>query len=120
MATRRNVILGAGIGAMSLEGAMAGASDLFATRQVQDDLARYDGFGLKASGGAGDEASGAWLTRELQGLGFEVRRQAIEVPYFEERQVSLALGDKVVAALVQAPVTLTPAGGLSASCSTPS
>ena len=114
MATRRNVILGAGIGAMSLEGAMAGASDVFATRQVQDDLARYDGFGLKASGGAGDEASGAWLTRELQGLGFEVRRQAIEVPYFEERQVSLTLGDKVVAALVQAPVTLTPVGGLSA------
>ncbi|MBP6878121.1 MAG: hypothetical protein KBC34_08865 [Phenylobacterium sp.] len=114
MATRRNVILGAGIGAMSLEGAMAGAGDVFANRQVQVDLARYEGFGLKASGGAGDEASGAWLAGELQGLGFDVARQAIEVPYFEARQVSLALGDTVVAPLAQAPVTRTPAGGLSA------
>ncbi|MGH6997773.1 MAG: hypothetical protein ACREEO_06235, partial [Phenylobacterium sp.] len=114
MATRRNVILGAGIGAMSLEGAMAGAGNGFATRQVQDDLARYDGFGLKASGGAGDEASGVWLAGELQALGFEVARQAIEVPYFKARQVGLALGDTVVAALAQAPVTLTAPGGLSA------
>ena len=115
MATRRNVILGAGIGAMSLEGAMAdqGAGDVFAIRQVQADLARYDGFGAKASGGAGDDASGAWLAGELQGLGFAVSRQVIDVPYFEAGAVSLALGDKVIGALAQAPVRLTAPGGLS-------
>jgi hypothetical protein len=116
MATRRNVILGAGIGAMSLEDAMAGqdAGEAFSIGQVQDDLKRYDGFGLKAAGGQGDNASGAWLEGELQALGFAVRRQAIEVPYFEARKVGLELGDRAIAALAQAPVTLTQPGGLSA------
>lgn len=116
MATRRNVILGAGIGAMSLERAMAGngTGEVFSTRQVERDLARYADFGLKASGGQGDNASGAWLADELKALGFKTRRQVIQVPYFEPREVSLALGGQVIDGLAQAPVTLTAPGGLSA------
>ena len=85
MATRRSVILGAGLGAMTVEGAMAAGSvnDVFDPGQVALDLARYASFGLKASGGAGDEASGTWLAGELERLGFRTERQAIEVPFFE-------------------------------------
>ena len=114
--TRRGVILGAGAGALSLEGAMAdsGGEEVFAVRRVQADLVRYEGFGSKASGGPGDEASGVWLAGALQALGFEVERQALQVPFFEAEAVELALGDQSVSVLAQGPVRLTPPGGLSA------
>lgn len=114
MATRRGVILGAGIGVTGLEKAMAiEPVEAFTVRQVEADLARYGGFGLKASGGPGDEASGVWLAGELRALGFATQAQAIEIPYFEPDEVSLGFGDEVVAGLAQGPVTQTGAGGLS-------
>ncbi|MCX7586339.1 hypothetical protein [Phenylobacterium sp. 58.2.17] len=114
MATRRSVILGAGIGAMGLEEAMAAEpAEVFTAERVEADLARYDSFGLKTSGGPGDVASGAWLAGELRALGFATQAQAIEVPYFEPREVSLAFGETMVEGLAQAPVTLTGPGGLS-------
>ncbi len=113
MATRRSVILGAGVGAIGLEEAMAAeAGEVFTVRQVEADLARYEGFGVKASGGPGDAASGAWLAAELRALGFEAQTQAIEVPYCEPHVVSLAFGEAHVESLAQAPVTLTGSGGL--------
>ena len=117
MATRRSVILGAGLSAMTVEGAIAAGSvnDVFDFGRVTEDLTRYAGFGLKASGGAGDEAAGAWLAGELERLGFHTERQTIEVPFFEPRTVTLALEGGVLDGLVaQAPVKLTPAGGLTA------
>jgi len=117
MATRRSVILGAGLGAMTVEGAMAAGSvnDVFDPGQVALDLARYASFGLKASGGAGDEASGTWLAGELERLGFRTERQAIEVPFFEPGKVTLELADGAVDGLIaQAPVRVTPAWGLEA------
>lgn len=112
MATRRGVILGAGMGAMGLEGAMAAEpAEVFTVGRVEADLARYEGFGLKTSGGAGDAACGAWLAGELRALGFEAQAQAIEVPYFEPSVVSLAFGEAMVEGLAQAPVTLTAPGG---------
>ena len=114
MATRRGVILGAGMGAMGLEEAMAAEpAEVFTSGRVEADLARYKAFGLKASGGSGDRACGAWLAGELQTLGFETQAQAIEVPYFEPSVVSLAFGEVMVEGLAQAPVTLTGPGGLS-------
>lgn len=117
MATRRGVILGAGIGAITVERAMTAGSvnDVFDPGQVARDLTRYASFGVKASGGVGDQASGAWLADEIKRLGFRTQRQAIEVPFFEPRAVMLTLEAGAVDGLIaHAPVMVTPAGGLTA------
>lgn len=50
---------------------------------VARDIARYIGYGVKASGGPGDLATGEWMAGELASLGFKVQRQTFEAPFFE-------------------------------------
>ncbi|WP_334162134.1 hypothetical protein [Phenylobacterium sp.] len=90
---------------------------------LQAVLERFAGFGGKASGGPGDEASGAWLEDELRGAGYACRRQAFEVPFLDPRRVTLAaddsradliahvLGPVTGAAGVSGPLRLAAAGG---------
>lgn len=60
--------------------------------RVAADLERYIGFGSKQAGGAGDRACGAWLTGELEGLGFKVEQQPVSVPYFITERSELLCG----------------------------
>ncbi|MGA0608577.1 hypothetical protein ACO2Q0_21520 [Phenylobacterium sp. VNQ135] len=59
---------------------------------LQAVLERFAGLGDKASGGPGDDASGAWLEGELGRIGYACRRQAFEVPFFEPHTTTLASG----------------------------
>ncbi|WP_249341238.1 MULTISPECIES: hypothetical protein [unclassified Sphingomonas] len=60
--------------------------------RVAGDLDRYIGFGSKQAGGVGDRACGAWLTGELEGLGFKVEQQPVSVPYFVPERCELSCG----------------------------
>lgn len=89
---------------------------------LQADLARHAGFGIKVSGSAGDAATAAWIGARLAALGFELRRAAVEVPYFEAGTCRLRLGAAqgggrdahAAPVLAQAPYRPTPPGGLTA------
>jgi hypothetical protein len=72
--------------------------------RVADDLARYVGFGIKASGSAGDTATGQWLEAELASAAFSVTRQSFEAPFFEATRATLACGDAVADLVPQAIV----------------
>lgn len=79
---------------------------------IEAMLERYFSFGVKASGGAGDNALGAWLEGELGRHGYACRRQPFEVPYFEVRQATLASGGAQAAVIPQAIVAPTGPQGL--------
>lgn len=79
-----------------------------------DILTRYVGFGDKASGGAGDMASLAWLESQIQGFGYKTSRQEIEVPFFTPRRTRLQGQGFDLAIEPQAQVTPTGAAGISA------
>jgi hypothetical protein len=72
--------------------------------RITDDLARYIGLGIKASGGAGDTASGKWLEGELRSAGFDVARQSFAAPCFETAKATLtakaAVADVIPQALI--------------------
>jgi hypothetical protein len=82
--------------------------------QVAEDLRRYVEFGIKQSGGPGDEACGAWLESELAACGFQTERQSFSAPWFEASTAELAAGDARAAVWPQPIVQTTPAGGLTA------
>jgi len=114
-ASRRDLLLGAGVlaaaGAPHAQAAqMTGAFD---EAWFQAVLERFAGFGVKASGGPGDTASGAWLEDDLSAVGFRCERQAFEVPYAEVRGATLTVGDRRVAVVPQAIVKTTGSEGLS-------
>jgi hypothetical protein len=69
-------------------------------------------FGDKAAGGPGDEASGAWLERELRTLGFQTTRQTFDITYFETGVARLSVPGAEAAVHPQAIVSPTPAGGV--------
>jgi hypothetical protein len=81
---------------------------------LQGVLERYAGFGVKASGGPGDEACGAWLEGELTRAGYACERHAFEIPFFEPRTVTLASGAARAAVIPQALVKPTGPGGVTA------
>ncbi len=81
---------------------------------VTADLARYHGFGGKASGGPGDTACGDWLGAELQAAGYAVRRHVFEVPFFEAAVATLTAGDARAEVIPQAIVVPTPTEGIEA------
>ena len=119
--SRRGLLGGAGILGFAAAGeAVAGAAAAPGARGAGDApalqaiLERYAGFGVKASGGPGDEACGAWLEGQLTGLGYACRRQAFEVPFFEVRQASLACGEAHATVTPQAIVAPTGPQGLTA------
>ena len=114
--SRRGLLGGAGLLGLAASGATAaakGADEPNATA-LQATLERYVGFGVKASGGPGDEACGAWLEGELSGVGYACRRQGFEVPYFDVRQATLACGEARASVIPQAIVAPTGPQGLTA------
>lgn len=113
-ASRRGLILGAGAIATAAGPAALAAQDPATADAawLQGVLERFAGFGIKASGGPGDTASGAWLEGELTDLGYRCERQAFEVPYAEVRTASLAAGGRSAAVTPQAIVKPTGPGGL--------
>ncbi|HUB85991.1 MAG TPA: hypothetical protein VL971_09880, partial [Rhizomicrobium sp.] len=77
-------------GAASMSPSLAGIS----MDSVKQDLERYVGFGVKASGGPGDIACGEWLESELHKRGFTVQRQTISVPFFTPSRAELTTGSQ--------------------------
>ena len=78
---------------------------------IAADLDRYIGFGGKQSGGAGDDAAGAWLASSLDALGFAVERQAFDAPFFEPNRCEIRCGSTTAAVWAQPIVVPTgPAG----------
>ena len=73
-----------------------------ATEMLAADLDRYIAFGVKVSGGPGDNGCGLWLERELRAAGFTTARQGFPVPGFDLRDASLVTG--------AGPVPIIPAG----------
>jgi hypothetical protein len=108
--TRRDVLAASGAAAGVLPGAslIAGAP----VDRIEEDLARFAGFGSKASGGPGDTASGAWIESELQAAGYTVARQAFDAPFFSAAVAQLSVDGADIALLAQALVVPTPAGGV--------
>ena len=79
---------------------------------VEQDLHRYIDFGIKASGGAGDNACGAWLESELRAQGFAVLRQTVSVPFFTPTRAELTLAGTSAPVIPQAIVVPTPEAGV--------
>lgn len=111
--TRRSMLAGAGM-VFAGSGASAAVTDVFSTEAARADLERYVGFGVKASGGEGDRATGAWLEGELSGLGFKTARQPYEAPWFEADACDLSVGDRTAKLIPQAIVVQTPKEGVTA------
>ena len=112
--TRRGFVGGAGSTAAGAAAAAKGSPRRTDVADLQTMLERYAGFGIKASGGPGDEACGAWLEGELDRAGFSCRRQPFEIPFFEARQASLVCGAARAALIPQAVVAPTGPQGLTA------
>lgn len=115
MASRRGLILGAGAlaaAAPAAKAATAGAGPDAAW--LQEVLERFAGFGVKASGGAGDTASGAWLEEDLGTLGYRCERQAFDVPFADVMTATLTVGERRATVVPQAIVATTGPDGLSA------
>ncbi|MBY8826506.1 PA domain-containing protein [Hephaestia mangrovi] len=87
--TRRSFLAGAAAMPLSLTAA-AKAQEV---ASVEDDLARYIGFGSKQSGGAGDTACGHWLADEIGRTGFVVETHDLSVPCFDPGQCEITAGD---------------------------
>jgi len=113
MTPSRRTVLGA-------SGALAAASALPASAApavgdaawLQAVLERYAGFGVKASGGTGDNACGAWLEGELKKIGYRTERQTFQAPFFDAANVTLVSGSARAAVIPQAPVTPTGSVGV--------
>jgi hypothetical protein len=113
--SRRGLLGGAGLLGLAAAGPAAAAAGPKADpAELQTILERYAGFGVKASGGPGDEACGAWLEGELGRMGYATRRQPFEVPFFTVRQATLTSGGAHVSVVPQAIVAPTGPRGLTA------
>lgn len=110
--TRREMLAASGSIVAALPGAALATDGM--TARIEEDLARFIGFGGKGSGGPGDTASGAWIEGVLRTAGYQVARQAFAAPYFSAATVQLEVGGATMALVPQAPVATTPAGGLTA------
>ncbi|MBX3484900.1 hypothetical protein [Phenylobacterium sp.] len=117
--TRRQVL--AATGAVAVAGAASAGAAGAATSPVVGDpawlqqvLERYAGFGIKASGGAGDEACGAWLAGELTRVGYACEQHHFEVPFFEPTAATLTSGDARADVIPQAVVRPTGPKGVTA------
>ncbi|MBL8556810.1 MAG: hypothetical protein JNL41_21240 [Phenylobacterium sp.] len=106
-ASRRAVLgapfLVAGTSAVAAAAPVAAADEAEARRILE----RYHGFGVKASGGPGDTATGVWLEDELRALGYATARQTIETPAYEG-EATLTCGAATADLIPQAHVQTTP------------
>lgn len=114
MRVSRRGVLTASIASLGAGAAEGMTMDPFTVSAAQADLERYVGFGVKASGGPGDRAAGAWLEAELRALGFGIERQTFEAPWFEPSIAEIAVDGQVAAVIPQAVVVTTPQDGISA------
>jgi len=118
MSSRRGFLGGAGL--VGIAAASPVATPALAAGQTEDAawlqamIERYHDFGIKASGGAGDNACGAWLEETLRGWGYATRRQPFDLPYFEVRQATLSTGQAQATVIPQAIVAPTGPQGLTA------
>jgi len=118
--SRRGFLGGAGLVGLAATASGAAPAPALAAGPAEDSvwlqamLEHYQGFGIKASGGAGDNACGAWLEETLRGWGYATRRQPFEVPYFEMRQATLSAGQAKATVIPQAIVSPTGPQGLTA------
>jgi hypothetical protein len=106
--TRRDLLAGSGLIIAAGNMPAMAASDPEAG-QTAADLDRYIGFGIKASGGPGDNASGAWIEDRLRRAGYKVDRQPFDAPYFEIVRAELSAGSATAPVIPQAIVI--PTGG---------
>lgn len=116
-ASRRDLLMGVGVAAAAAAtdaGAAPSPAAAGDAAWLQGVLERFAGFGIKASGGPGDTASGAWLQAELETLGYRCERQAFDTPYAEVRTAALSVGDRRAAVFPQAIVAATGPAGLTA------
>ncbi|WP_375210957.1 hypothetical protein [Hyphococcus sp.] len=111
--TRRRFLSAAAAAPLVTVKAAASESD-DETGAIAEDLRQYIGFGVKQSGGAGDEACGAWLDAELTRAGFETERQYFSAPWFEPAQADIAVGEARASLWPQPIVQTTPAKGIEA------
>ncbi len=114
--SRRDFMFAAGVGGFASGAGASAASPSPSEGQawLQGVLERYDGFGVKAAGGPGDEACGVWLEQTLGEWGYACRRQPFQVPWFEARQATLSNGGVMAPVLPQALVVQTGAQGITA------
>ncbi len=112
--SRRAFLGGTGLIGLAASGAANGAETVAADAWLQTLLERYAAFGIKASGGEGDNACGAWLEALLQGYGYACRRQRFDAPFFEVARATLATGGAEASVLPQAIVAPTGPSGLAA------
>jgi hypothetical protein len=85
-----------------------------AASSAASDLTTYIGFGVKASGGAGDTATGSWIEERLAALGLATTRQSFEVPYFDPAVATLQLGANPATFVPLMPAATTSMSGLEA------
>jgi len=112
LSSRRGFLGAAGLASLAGAASAQGAAEDPVWLQAQ--LERYHGFGIKASGGPGDNACGAWLEETLRGWGYVCRRQPFDVPCFEARQATLSSGPAQATVIPQAIVAPTGPQGLTA------
>lgn len=114
---RRTILAGtlAPLAAPSIARAVEGeyVKDAATIDQVARDLARFIGHGVKAAGGAGDIATGEWLSDELTSLGFAVSRQSFDVPFFNPTRADVTVAGAVVPVLPLPIVVPTGSSGVS-------
>lgn len=104
--TSRRALLGAPLLAATA-GAAASAPAPGAEAEAKAIVERYVAFGVKASGGPGDNASGEWLEGRLKALGYATERHTIETPAYEG-EATLACGAAQADLIPQAHVQTTP------------
>jgi Peptidase family M28 len=115
MGSSRRVFLGgAGLVGLAAAGTASAAGADPDEAWLQAMLERYSAFGVKASGGAGDAACGAWLEQALREYGFACRRQPFEVPFFDVARAVIASGGAQAPLIPQAIVAPTGPFGLTA------
>ena len=90
----------------------AAASGAASLAQISTDLQRYVAFGVKASGGEGELAAGAWMEAAATDAGYSVQRQPFDAPAFTVRQATLSTGDATARLVPQAVVVPTTEGGV--------
>lgn len=107
MIDRRQLVVGSAMLPIAFSASAKASSDA----RSASELAEYIDFGIKASGGPGDNACGNWIAAKLKAGGYTVERQAIEIPFFDVRLAEFRLGEHRADVIPQAIVVPTgPAG----------
>ncbi|WP_417461257.1 hypothetical protein [Kordiimonas sp.] len=82
--------------------------------QMQKDLSKYIGFGIKQAGSEGDNACGDWMASELEKLGYAIEKQTMSAPYFTPERCELVSGHTRATVWPQPIVIPTGTQGVSA------